>query len=261
MLAGAATAVLIGLAAPASAGVTISPNTAVQGTGVNGDFTITNDHPSSAITTVTLTLPANHPIPEVYPLSAEDWAPRLTTRRLDPPVPGLHGSMIDQATATVVWTAMPGRALQPGKKADLRIAMGPLPEADHIVFTVQPTYADGSTGPATGNGATDFGATRVAMKLTPAVVAPLDPVDEAAITPTVQEPGTGAWAVSGWIAAAVFAAFGVVATLRARREWRHTDDPAPGAAPVGKEVQDDDGAREPAVAGPRVTSWSYRDGP
>jgi hypothetical protein len=264
----AAAAVIIGLAAPAAADVTVSPATAEQGTGINGDFTVTNDSPSTAITKVTLTLPPDHPIAEVYPISAEDWAPSTTNRRLDPPMEGLHGSLLDQATATVTWTAMPGKALQPGRTAHLRVAMGPLPRTDRLVFTVQPTYADGSAGPAaTGNGATAFGGTRVAMKLTPAandlggaVPAGPAPVDGDA------GDGTGFFSVAGWIAAAVFAGFGIVGTLRARREWRAEPGPAgaggrtPAAAePEGTRTGDD--TRQPAVTGPRVTSWSYRDGP
>lgn len=265
VLTGTATAVLVGLAAPALADITISPNTAEPGAGVNGDFTVTNDSPSTAITKVTLTLPVDRPIAEVYPLSAEDWAPSLTNRKLNPPMPSFHGTLLDQATATVTWTAMPGKALAPGKTAHLRVAMGPMPDADHIVFTLQPTYADGSTGPATaGNGATRSGATRVAMKLTPAAGSVSDE-QLADLPPAAEDEGGGFWSVAGWIAAAIFAGFGIVATLRARRE-RHgsADQPAVThgeASATEKTDQDDDSTGEPVAAGPRVTSWSYRDGP
>ncbi len=267
----AAAAVIMGLAAPAAAAdVTISPNTAEQGTGINVDIAVTNDSPSTAITKVGLTLPADHPIAEVYPLSAEDWAPALTNRKLDPPMKGLHGSLLDQATATVTWTAMPGKALQPGRTAHLRVAMGPLPETDRLDLTVQPTYADGSTGPAkpgiASAGATAFGATRVALKLTPAGAAADVPLSAEPAGPADVDGGGSLWSAAGWIAAALFAAFGIVATLRARREW-HGDAPAPAAKPHGEaraaeaSEQGSGGAREPAVTGPRVTSWSYRDGP
>jgi hypothetical protein len=267
----AAAAVIMGLAAPAAADVTVSPSTAEQGTGINGDFAVTNDSRSTAITKVTLTLPPEHPIPEVYALSAEDWAPSVTNRKLDPPMAGLHGSLLDQATATVTWTAMPGKALQPGRTAHLRIAMGPLPRTDHLIFTVQPTYADGSAGPArpgiASSGVTAFGATRVAMRLTPAGVAAEEPppAEEPPAAPH-EDSGGGFWSVAGWLAAAVFASFGIVATLRARREGRG-DGPRPAGEPHGKartatqDVQGGGGAREPVMTGPRVTSWSYRDGP
>ena len=257
MLAAAATAAALSVAGPALADVTVTPNTAVQGTGVNGDFAVTNESPSASITKVTLTLPTDRVIAEVYPLSTENWAPTLTSRKLNPPVEGIHGTLVSQTTATVTWTPVAGKELKPGETAHLRVAMGPLPADDHVVFTVTPTYSDGGTGPAvTGNGAAAFGGTRVAMKLT-AVPGAVDqhaqeqlPAADAA--PPASD-GPGFWSVAGWIAAAIFAAFGVVATLRARREWKQ-DAPAPAS-------KDSDEKREPVGAGARVTSWSYRDGP
>jgi uncharacterized protein YcnI len=279
-LAATATAVVVGLAAPAAADTTVSPATAEQGSGVNLTFTVTNDSPSTAITKVTLTLPTDNPIAEVYPLSVPDWAPQLTDRKLDPPVAGIHGSLLSEATATVTWTAMPGKAIQPGGSADLMVAMGPLPQADRVAFTVRPTYADGSAGP---------GETRVAMMLTPApagagahgggaargtphggAATGQVPHSGAAVVDTADD-GPGFWSVAGWIVAALFAGLGAVATLRTRRQRRETapaDEPGCGGGNgaddrdgAGDDDRDGDGTREPAVTGPRVTSWSYRDGP
>jgi len=85
--------------------------------------------------------------------------------------------------------------------------------------------------------------------------------DPAALDPaTLQamldaDDGPGFWTIAGWVVAALAAAAGVIAVLRSRRPHRE---------PAGEpgEAKDDD-AKElvGAAKAPRVTSWSYQDGP
>jgi uncharacterized protein YcnI len=46
-------------------------------------------------------------------------------------------------TGEVRWTADPGKAINPGRTADFKVRLGPLPEAPRIVFKALQHYADG----------------------------------------------------------------------------------------------------------------------
>jgi hypothetical protein len=263
--------------------VAVNPATAVRGTGVNLSFHVTNPHPSAALTSVTLTLPTDHPIAEVYPLSVPDWAPRLTSRPLNPPVPGLHGSPLSEATASVTWTAMPGRAIAPGQATDLPVAMGPLPDTGHLQFTVAGSYADGTTAALT------VGAGPVTLTLTPAgpqagaqpgpaaghpghggadaqaaPPAPRQPAQEPVAQQAPAEPADAGWGLLGWLAAALAAAFGIGATMRARRQPAPAPASAERPAATHGEARNSVSDEQPddaATGRVRVTAWSYRDGP
>lgn len=293
-LAGAVVAALAAASPALAADVAVSPDSAVQGDGANLTFRVTNDHATAALTAVRLDLPADVPVAEVYPLSVPDWAPRTTSRTLNPPVPGLHGGTLEEATASITWTAAPSRAIPPGASAELGVALGPMPSVSSMTFTVRPSHGDGSAGPAT----------EVTVRLTPPPGAdaalPADDgvaaTDDATLLPGEGGPASPSWAaVSGWLVAAVCASFAVIAIVRARRdrpggvtgpqpaqprrETRHTggsppDDSSatvavpPGAAARtgGANRSDRSDTTDPEVTVPagtrpaRVTTWSYRDG-
>jgi hypothetical protein len=208
----------------------------------------------SPITKVKLMLPADLPVAEAYPLSNDNWAPQITHRPLDAPMNGIHGEAITDAASDITWIAMPGKALAPGKSAELTVAMGPMPATSQMSFTVQPTYADPAKGapmpPAV-------------LTLTPAV-----PGQEAAThgghsgTGTATDPdaatfqalidaaddGPGFWTIAGWVVAALVAAAGVVAVLRARRR--------PGALPEAAHEEE----KELVGAAPaKPSNWRYQE--
>jgi len=257
VLAAAVAAGVLCAASPAAADVTVSPPSAPQGGGADVTFRVTNTA-KSAITRLTLRLPADLPVAEVYPLSVDDWAPQIVNRPLDKPMLGLHGnSQVNETAAAITWIAMPGKALAPGGSADLTVAMGPLPLSAQMSFKVEPTYADPAKGAA----------------MSPAVLtlAPAAPGQEAAthghtgttdpgLDPATIEAlleandGPGFWTIAGWVVAALAAAAGVIAVLRARRR----SEPAT-EQPEAKD--DDDKELVGATKAPRVTSWSYQDGP
>ncbi|MFI5493716.1 DUF1775 domain-containing protein [Actinoplanes sp. NPDC051859] len=262
VLAATVAAGVLGLAAPAAADVTVSPPSAPQGSGQNVSFTLTNTA-QSPITKVKLVLPLDMPVAEVNPLSVPDWAPGLEYRKLDTPLKGIHGnSLVTEATSAVVWTAMPGKELAPGKSTDLSVAMGPLPASgDKMSFALTPTYADPAKGaaipPAT-------------LTLTPAVAGQAaghsahdatgttgtaTSGDDAAMFAALVEAaddGPGFWTVAGWAVAGLLAIAGAVATLRSRRR---------SAAETPQAAASADEPKELVAAGPRVTAWSYQDGP
>jgi len=274
VLAAAVVAGVVGTAGPALAGpvradVTISPPSAPQGSGANVHLDVNNSGPR-AITKVKLVMPADTPVAEVFPLSVDDWAPQIVNRKLATPLTSIHGGTpVTETAASITWIAVNG-PLQPGKSADLAVALGPLPTADRMIFTVIPTYADGTVGPAMPP---------AALTLTPAPAGQQPgghtghgdetgsgtsgsgddgSGDDAAFAAVVAqaEEGPGFWSIAGWVVAAVAVAGAVVVMLRGRRRVEDAGDDE--AATDGE--ADEDG-EEPVAAGAKITAWSYRDGP
>ena len=245
-------------AGPSTADVTVSPPTAVQGSGENLMFHVTNTA-QSAITKIKLILPADSPIAEVYPLSADNWAPAITQQTLATPLATIHGGAPATETAKdITWTAMPGKALAPGQAADLGVAIGPLPTLSQLLFSIESTYADGHAAAPLP----------VSLTLTPAAAGPADPAHHPGTTGTdpdadlfartvaEADQGPGFWSVAGWIVAALIAIGALVAVLRSRHRGEPDDDDEPSAP------DEPDEQKAPVSAGAaRVTSWSYRDGP
>lgn len=142
--AGAALAGAVAFATPASAAVVITPTEGTQGSALRLAFRVTSDSRTAPVTKVQVSLPEATPIAEVYPLSSPDWAPLLTQKNLDKPIEAIHGTQTTQVVTAVTWTAMPGKATKPGQTAVLECELGPLPQADRLVFTVTQTHSDGS---------------------------------------------------------------------------------------------------------------------
>jgi periplasmic copper chaperone A len=155
--AGAVVVSALAFAAPASADITVTPtqltdtdsNSVTQAQPVQGEparlaFTVTTSSRTASTTKVQVLLPADFPIPEVYPLSAPDWAPALTEKKLDNPVQGVHGTQIDQVVTAITWTTMPGRAVKPGQSSVLQVEAGPMPATDQIILKLVQTYSDGT---------------------------------------------------------------------------------------------------------------------
>jgi hypothetical protein len=202
----------------------------------------------------------------VFPLSVPDWAPQIENMKLAKPLTSVHGGApVTETAAAITWIAMPGKALAPGKSADVAVALGPLPLVSQMRFVVEPTYADGKPGPALP---------AATLTLTPAVDGQQAPghatthggaatgsdPDAARYAELVAqaEQGGGFWSVAGWIVAALAAAAAVVAVLRGRR--RGDPEPATDSDSAEPEAGEPE-AGEPVGAGAKVTSWSYRDGP
>ncbi|MEV6597640.1 DUF1775 domain-containing protein [Actinoplanes sp. NPDC051346] len=246
LLAAAVAAGVLGLATPAAADVTVNPSSVPQGSGQNVAFRVTNTA-RSPLTRIKVVLPPEMPVAEVYPLSVQDWAPQTENRKLDTPLVSSHGGTpVTETTATITWIAMPGKALAPGKSTDLTVAMGGLPTTGtRMSFTLQPTYADpakgapippttltltpavagGTAGHSTGHGATTGAGTSAE-----------DAAMLAALAQATADDGPGFSTVAGWVVAGLLAIGGAVVVARGRR-------------------------RAESGTGPRVTLWSYKDGP
>jgi len=271
VLAGAAVVGAL-VATPALADVAVSPTSAVQGDAVDVDFKVTNtgDKP---LGTVTVTLPADSPVAEAYPLSNDDWAPKITTSKLTHELPSMMTDIpVDQATSAITWIAMPGLALKPGKTADLRVSLGPMPKLSSYRFVVTTKYSDGTPGPAMTPGV---------LALNPATAQQQAVIDQAhagmnmgAPGATTDDPdadenaqfakitseatrGSSIWSTVGWIVAGAALLGGAGLMIRSRHRAEEDDEPDDDEVTTSPspDARVDDEAKEPVAAG----KWSLKE--
>ena len=257
-----AAAVLLGIlaAGPAVADVTVSPATAVQGGGADLRMHIVNDG-TKPIGKITLTMPADSPIGEVYPLSVDDWAPSIAWRTLSDPVPTMHGNVpTTQTTGSITWFAVAGKALAPGKATDLSISVGPLPTLSSMPLRITTTYTDGKPGPVmppatltltpgTGEAAQHGHDAAGADSSTAA--------EEAAFAAAVAaaQRGPSFWSIAGWVVAALALLGAGVVMFRGRHRAEEDDEP--------DEDDNTEQPSEPAAGEPKEpvsagSKWSYK---
>ncbi|HET6479417.1 MAG TPA: DUF1775 domain-containing protein [Actinoplanes sp.] len=259
----AAAAVLgVLVAGPALADVTVSPTSAPQGSGQNMTLHVTNDG-DRPVHTVTLRFPADLPLAEAYPLSVDDWAPKIEMRTLSTPLPTLHGdNAATETAASITWLAMPGKDLSPGKSTDLAVAIGPLPTLSSMKFDVSTTYADGKPGQAmppaslaltpdtTGGQAPGHGHGGAATTGTDA-----GPTEGDYFAQVVADAdrGPSVWSIAGWVVAGLALLFGAVMMFRGRH--RATEDEA-----ETEDAKDEPAAeeKEPVTAGGSTSKWAYK---
>jgi uncharacterized protein DUF1775 len=258
------------IASPALADVTVTPATAEQGAGENVTFHVTNTG-AAPLGTITLRLPEDTPVAEVYPLSVDRWAPKIEMRTLATPLTTIHGGTpATETTRSITWLAMPGHALAAGAATDLSVAIGPLPTLSSMQFTITSTYADGKPGPtmpaaltltpapagqapaAAGHAHGGADATGPAAGDTSAE----DAVFQAAVADATRGPSV--WAVLGWVIAGLALLGGAVTMLRNRHRAEDDepdDEDETGTEPAASADAATD-EREPVAAGP--SKWSFK---
>jgi len=124
-----------------AADVTTTPTQARQGDAVRLEFSVPEERAGTTTRQVEVRLPADAPVAEVYPMSVDGWAPKISSRTLDKPVAGIHSGGVTSVTTAVTWVRV--GASTPGP-ARLALSMGPLPQTERLTFEVVQTYADGT---------------------------------------------------------------------------------------------------------------------
>ncbi|MFG1952995.1 YcnI family protein [Micromonospora sp. NPDC048830] len=140
---GAVAAVVLGIAAPASAHVSVNPKEATQGGYARLAFRVPNESDSASTTKVEVVLPENAPVGSVSTMPVPGWTVTVERRKVDPPVE-VHGSQVAEAVSKLTWTATGDAAIRPGQFQEFPVSMGPLPQVDTMVFKALQTYSDGT---------------------------------------------------------------------------------------------------------------------
>src|SRR5690348_12040313 len=83
---GAAAALVAAAALPASAHVTVTPDTASQGSTQELSFKVPNEESNATTTGIQLQIPTDHPIAQVLPRSVAGWTVTVKTVTLAKPL-------------------------------------------------------------------------------------------------------------------------------------------------------------------------------
>ena len=140
----AAVAVLtLALATPASAHVTVNPNTATQGGYAKVTFRVPNETDNTDTTKLEVNLPTTTPFASVSVKPLPGWTAVAEKSTLATPVT-VHDRQITEAVSKITWTAAAGSAIKPGQFQEFDVSLGPLPEVNQVVFKALQTYSDGT---------------------------------------------------------------------------------------------------------------------
>ena len=140
-------ALLLALAAPAGAHVTVNPNTAPKG----GLTKLTFRVPSESDTASTVKLEVAFPDPNTEGFAFASvkphagWTYSVQKTHLAKPIKSDDGDVTD-VVSTITWTATdPSAAIKPGEFDEFDVSVGPLPtNTDSLEFKAVQTYSDGS---------------------------------------------------------------------------------------------------------------------
>lgn len=140
----AAAGVLLVGAAPASAHVTVNPSDATQGERARIDFRVPNESDSANTVALEVAFPQDPPLASASVGKVAGWSVEITYRELAEPITGGHGEEITEVVDRITWTAEdPAAEIAPGEFGEFPVGLGPLPEAEQLIFPALQTYSDG----------------------------------------------------------------------------------------------------------------------
>lgn len=138
-----AAAAVLGLAAPASAHVSVQPGQAEQGGYAGVTFRVPNENDNAGTTKLEVNLPDDKPLTSVRTRPLAGWTANVEKKTLATPITS-HGKTITEAVSKVTWTANAGTRINPGQYEDFEVSLGPLPtDTDKLVFKALQTYDNG----------------------------------------------------------------------------------------------------------------------
>jgi uncharacterized protein len=179
----------LGLAAfPASAHVTVNPNTATQGGFATLTFKVPTERDDASTTKLEVEFPVEQPVASVSYQPKPGWDIEVSKEAVATPLQ-VHGEEVKERVSKITWTAEEDSAqIAPGQFDTFPISVGPLPTADQMVFKALQTYTGGEIvrwiEEAAAGSAEEPEHPAPTLKLTPASEAsttPADPADTAKI--------------------------------------------------------------------------------
>ena len=227
---GATVVGVFGLAASASAHVTVNPREATQGGYGRVAFRVPTESDTASTIKLEVTLPDNTPVASVSTMPVPGWTAVVEKRKVDPPVE-VHGSQVSEAVSKITWTASANAGIKPGEFHEFPVSMGPLPTVNQMVFRVLQHYSDGNTArwiePPAADGTEPENDPAPVLKLLPAAAGagaptssapPAAPQEEASSSSTGDDGNATALglAIAGLVAGLAGLALGGLAFARTR---------------------------------------------
>lgn len=134
-------AVVLMMAAPALAHVTVDPGTATKGGFSKLSIVVPNEMDSANTVKVDVKFDENHPLASVSVKPKAGWTPQVITKTLKTPLQTDEGQ-VTEAVSEIVWS---GGTIAPGQFDEFEIEVGPLPtDINVLLFPTVQTYSDGT---------------------------------------------------------------------------------------------------------------------
>jgi uncharacterized protein YcnI len=133
----AAAVLVVALASPAWAHVTISPPSAPKSSDAVLAFTVPNEQDTATTTKLAVQFPHDHPIADALIEPVAGWTAAVTMFHTTTPIQTDSGPVND-AVDTVTWTAT-GSGIAVGDFQQFKVSVG-LPDADSLQFPAIQTY-------------------------------------------------------------------------------------------------------------------------
>lgn len=247
---GAVSVLLFGIGAGvASAHVTVNPNTAAAGSYAKLTFRVPTESATASTVALTVSLPTDHPFPNVSLMPVPGWTASMHTVPLNPPV--TEGTFdLTEATDSVTWKADDGVGAKPGEFMEFAISVGPVPDVQSMVFPAKQTYSDGSVVAwdqvASGNAHDTLDHPAPTLTITPAGAAAGTAAADAS-----SSTGADVLAAIALLLAAIALLVAVLALRRRTRPAAPTANTPP--TPTGRPAGDDE-PRRSVAAGARTSS-------
>ncbi|BFU47809.1 YcnI family protein [Krasilnikovia sp. MM14-A1004] len=143
VVAGVAAVATLALAGPASAHVTVNPDSATQGGYTKIAFRVPNEKDTANTSAVEVNLPTDTPIASVSTRPLPGWTATTVKTKLATPIKDDDGGEITEAVSKITWKADATSAIKPGQFQEFEVSLGPLPKTDQVVFKALQTYSDG----------------------------------------------------------------------------------------------------------------------
>ncbi len=127
------------LAAPALAHVTVNPNEAPKGGFAKLSFRVPNERDDAGTTKLEIVFPDDNPIPSVSVRPHQGWTYDIEMAEPATPVEA-HGEPVGEVVTKITWEGGP---INPGEFDEFDVSVGPLPDADQLIFKALQTYESG----------------------------------------------------------------------------------------------------------------------
>ncbi|ADP85073.1 YcnI family copper-binding membrane protein [Pseudofrankia inefficax] len=135
---------VVAMALPASAHVTVSPQSAPAGGYVQLSFNVPSESDTASTTKLDVQFPTADPIASVEVQPKAGWTYEVKSGAPSRPVTDDDGNKIVQVVNEITWTAT-GPGIKPGEFDTFVVSAGPLPtDAKSVSFKALQTYSDGS---------------------------------------------------------------------------------------------------------------------
>jgi uncharacterized protein YcnI len=129
------------VAGPAAAHVTIDPEGAPKGSTTKFSFQVPNEKDNASTVGLEVTFPADHPIASVSVLQKAGWSFTVEKQTLPKPIKSPFGGEVSEVVSKITWT---GGEIQPGAFDLFTVRAGPLPKnVNQLEFNASQTYSDG----------------------------------------------------------------------------------------------------------------------